>query len=141
MPIALRTNETLSALIVDDDSEIRFLIKEALKEMKCFTFIVEASDGRDALQKSTIQTFDLIVTDLSMPRLEGIAFINMCKEHASLHDCAFMIISGGVTQNKLIEARELGVSGILTKPFSIEYLQAKVNELLLKTKKQKLIVA
>lgn len=141
MKIALRSNETLSALIVDDDPEIRFLIKEALKDMKCFTFLVEATDGRDALQKSTVQSFDIIVTDLAMPKLEGISFINMCKSSRNLKDCSFLVISGGVTQEKLNQALELGVSGIITKPFTIEALQEKVVSLLTNTKAKKLIIS
>jgi CheY-like chemotaxis protein len=141
MNFALRTNETLSVLIVDDDPEIRLLIKECLDEIRCFSFIVEAKDGRDALQKASLQQFDVIVTDLSMPKMEGISFIDMCKTHNKLKYCAFMIISGEITPDRLHQAKQLGVSSILAKPFSIGSFQEKIKNLLLQTKKNKLIVA
>ena len=59
MPITVKPGERVSVLIVDDEADIREMLKEFLHSMDCFDFIVEAEDGHRAITKAQNQKFDL----------------------------------------------------------------------------------
>ncbi len=75
MKIELRPNQKLSVLVVDDEADIRETLRMFLEMMEVFTFIVEAVDGSDGFKKAQNQQFDFIITDLMMPKVKGIEFI------------------------------------------------------------------
>lgn len=146
MKLQLRPHQKLSVLIVDDQDEIREMLRMFLDMMDIFTFIVEAVDGADAFQKASRQDFDLIVTDLQMPRVKGIEFIenyknfeakNKPKDHTPV---PFLILSGNVTGEDVKKALEMGVRYVVTKPCTADAFIEKVSESLIKNKREKIKV-
>jgi excisionase family DNA binding protein len=108
-------------LVVDDQEPIRkFLVKAlALADYD----IDAAEDGATALEKMNAATFDLLVTDLQMPGMSGLALIREArKQHPKL---AVVIITGHSTEAIAIEAVNLGVGGYLTKPFRVHNILVK----------------
>ncbi len=139
----LRPNEKLSVLIVDDEADIRETIRMFLEMMEIFTFIVEASNGAEALQKTQIQKFDLIITDLVMPKMTGADFVKNYRTYEHRIRCAketpIVILSANVTNQELKKAIEFGVKNILTKPCEANQFMNQIQSVLLKKYKEKFI--
>ena len=135
MNISLRPNEKLSVLIADDEVDIRKTLVAFLEMMDCFTFIIEAGDGAEAYTKYQNQIFDIVITDLMMPKVRGIEFIQNMKR-----DCArkktpltpTMILSANVTGDEVKKAISLGVKYVMTKPCTAEQFIDKVAKLIQK---------
>ncbi len=121
--------------IVEDDINMRKSLELALKEYDEFE-VVTFKNGVDALKKLD-DTFSLIVTDINMPKMDGLEFIKAVE-----FACDFIVITGNATLNKAVEAMRLGAKDFLTKPFEIEDLvkaikrAAKVKEIQSKSEKR-----
>ena len=102
-------------LVVDDESSIRDLLTKTLA-MADYD-IDTASDGRTALERLRMYSYDLLIIDLKMPGIDGLSVIREAK-HAKA-DLPVIIITGYSTETAAIEAVNLGVAGYLTKPFRI----------------------
>jgi len=115
-------------LAVDDSSSVR--------QMVCFTLqragheIVEAVDGQDALGKIGKEKFDMIITDLNMPNLDGIQLITAVRR---LQGCSFIPILMLTTESqaeKKEAGRKAGATGWIVKPFNADQLIAVTQRLL-----------
>ena len=102
-------------LVVDDEASIRDLL---LKTLALADYDVDlAPDGRVALERMRLFSYDLLITDLNMPGTDGLAVIHEARRlHQNL---PVIIITGFSTEASAIEAANLGVSGYLTKPFKV----------------------
>ncbi len=101
--------------IVEDDISMRKSLEIALGEYKEFE-ISTFKNAIDALKKID-SSYELIVTDINMPKMDGIEFIKQID-----FECDFIIITGNATLNRAVESMRLGVKDFLTKPFDIETL-------------------
>ncbi len=102
-------------LVVDDEEGIRDLLSKTL-ELAEYEVDV-ASDGRSALERLRVGPYDLLITDLRMPGMDGLTVI---REARRLHaDLPVIIITGYSSEANAIEAINLGVQGYLTKPFRV----------------------
>jgi excisionase family DNA binding protein len=102
-------------LVVDDEESIRDLLAKTLALAEYDVDL--APDGRTALERLRIIPYDLLITDLKMPGVDGLTVI---KEARRLKpDIPVIIITGFSTEASAIEAVNLGVSGYLTKPFRV----------------------
>jgi len=117
----------MNIVIVEDDINMRKSLEFALVEYKEFT-VTTYKSAIDALKKID-DSIDLIVTDINMPKMDGIEFI---KELDGKYD--IIVITGNATLNRAIESVRLGVKDFLTKPFEIDTLvdaikrQAKISK-------------
>jgi excisionase family DNA binding protein len=102
-------------LVVDDEATIRDLLAKtlALAEYDVDT----APDGRTALERLRIIPYDLLITDLKMPGVDGLTVIREARRLKP--DIPVIIVTGFSTEASAIEAVNLGVSGYLTKPFRV----------------------
>jgi len=120
-------------LTVEDSSTTRSLITSTLEELENLEF-VEASSGFEALKVLPKRRFDLIITDINMPDINGLELINFVRSHPTHRDTPLII----VTTEKSTEDRErglaLGADTYITKPFLPEELQEAVKNLLNKNK-------
>ena len=110
-----------SVLIIDDDKHIRHLIKAVLEPMG--HQIVEAANGKDALQTIQSNTPSLVIVDIFMPEIDGIEIIKNLRNTQS--DIKIIAISGrGALDNVdvLEVAQRLGATHTLPKPFEIREL-------------------
>lgn len=126
------TEIKFSALIVDDEEEIREGLVAFLECMDCWQFIIQASDGHEAYVKSQRQKFDLIVVDLKMPKWNGADFIKHCRQQESAKDnpAPVLFISGNFTPEDIKQAMDLKVKHFLSKPFNAETFLQKVEHIL-----------
>lgn len=117
-------------LVVDDETGIIVVLSEMLKRLGYEVYT--ASDGREALQKLSPGGFNLVVTDIIMPHVDGLELIReIQKKHPAVKVIA---ISGGSLESGpegyLSVAKDIGAARCLTKPFMLSELAALVKELL-----------
>ncbi len=102
-------------LVVDDEASIRDLLSKTLALAEYDVDL--APDGRTALERLRLIPYDLLITDLKMPGVDGLAVIREARRLKA--DIPVIIITGFSTESSAIEAVNLGVSGYLTKPFRV----------------------
>ena len=116
-----------SVLVVDDSAAIRALIKSLIGEMGDFN-IVEAASGFEALKELPREKFDLIVTDINMPDINGLELINFVK--ADQRYCGIPLIVVTTEKGNREKGLALGASGYLTKPFKAQEFQEVIEKIL-----------
>ena len=102
-------------LVVDDEEEIREIIIEILEESGYN--IDSAVDGIDALEKLKKNKYDMVLTDLMMPRLDGMELLKKMKD--LYPDTAVIILTAYGTMESAIIALKMGAYDFITKPFKI----------------------
>jgi excisionase family DNA binding protein len=102
-------------LVVDDEESIRDLLS---KTLALADYEVDlAPDGRTALDRMRLIQYDLLITDLRMPGVDGLTVIREARRLKA--DLPVIIITGYSSEASAIEAINLGVQGYLTKPFRV----------------------
>jgi excisionase family DNA binding protein len=107
-------------LVVDDEASIRDLLAKTLALAEYDVDV--APDGRSALERMRLYAYDLLIADLKMPGMDGLAVIREAKRYKA--DLPVIIITGFSTEASAIEAVNLGVAGYLTKPFRVPQVLA-----------------
>jgi excisionase family DNA binding protein len=107
-------------LVVDDEASIRDLLAKTLALAEYDVDV--AADGRSALERMRLYPYDLLIADLRMPGMDGLAVIREAKRYKA--DLPVLIITGYSTESSAIEAVNLGVAGYLTKPFRVPQVLA-----------------
>ncbi len=107
-------------LVVDDEQAVRDLLSKTLT-MADYD-VDSADDGPSAIDKMRAVEYDLLITDLKMPGMDGLSVIREARKLVS--DLRVIIITGYSTEASAIEAINLGVSGYLTKPFRLPRILA-----------------
>jgi excisionase family DNA binding protein len=107
-------------LVVDDEASIRDLLAKTLALAEYDVDV--APDGRSALERLRLYPYDLLIADLKMPGMDGLAVIREAKRYKA--DLPVIIITGFSTESSAIEAVNLGVAGYLTKPFRVPQVLA-----------------
>jgi excisionase family DNA binding protein len=102
-------------LVVDDEASIRDQLSKTLALAEYDVDL--AFDGRTALDRLRTTPYDLLITDLKMPGIDGLTVIREARRLKT--DLPVIIITGFSTEASAIEAVNLGVSGYLTKPFRV----------------------
>lgn len=113
--------EVKKILIVDDEKNIRNVIKEYAKFDGFETF--EAEDGMQAVEMCRTQDFDLIIMDIMMPKLDGYSAVREIRKTKQIP--VIMLSARGEEYDKLF-GFELGVDDYVTKPFSPKELLARI---------------
>ncbi len=115
-------------LIIDDDADLRTVLREMLEALGCG--VTEAEDGAAGVSCANERDFDLVITDILMPRQEGIETIvalRKAKPHLRI-----VAMSGGGQMNGMTVlefARKLGADVILEKPFGLPEIAGVVRAL------------
>ena len=102
-------------LVVDDEASIRDLLSKTLALADYDVDV--ATDGRSAVERLRMLAYDLLITDLKMPGMDGLGVIREARRLKA--DLPVIIITGFSTEASAIEAANLGVAGYLTKPFRV----------------------
>lgn len=111
-------------LIAEDDVDIRNLISMALKleELE----VIEAFDGRDALEKTILHHPDILILDISMPHLSGFEVCEKVHAREDLNHIPVIFVSAKVDQSEILKSRLLGVDTVIEKPFDFVQLVSKI---------------
>lgn len=114
---------TLTVLVADDDADMRLYVAGCLRGIGA-TEVVTAADGREALHLARALAPDLLISDVMMPGLDGLALTRALKADAATAAIPVLLISGEVP----VSQDETG--GFLPKPFNATSLRAEVERLL-----------
>lgn len=110
--------EKYRALLVDDDPAVR---RDYGKVLRSLGFVTEtAADGQEAAERLTGSSFDVIVSDLSMPRMSGLQFLRTVRQHDL--DVPVVLMTGEPSLESAVEAIEHGAFRYLTKPVELSEL-------------------
>jgi YesN/AraC family two-component response regulator len=121
-------NRPKRILIVDDESTLVFFLKQGLQESGIQGLVDNASSGEEALTKLTYNRYDILITDLKMPGINGFTLLEVAR---SLHpDIRVILMTAFGSPEVQAEASRLKVDGYLTKPFPTAQLQDIVKTIL-----------
>lgn len=116
-------------LVVEDDVEIRLMIKELLESSYA---ILEASNGREALEIISEQRPILVISDIIMPVMDGVEFVKKMKASDFTRHIPIILLSSKNSIESQIEGFETGADAYINKPFNFRHLEALVKSLLKK---------
>lgn len=122
------TKETLvKVMVVEDNAELRQFICEILSG----TYrVVGVADGVMALEEIEEEVPDFIITDIMMPRMDGIELIRHIKENVNTCDIPIIILSAKSSVEDRIQGLQLGIDDYIPKPFSSDYLKSRIENLI-----------
>ena len=117
-------------LIVEDSATMRSLLASSLEELDSPTKIVEAESGFEALRHLPREDFDLVVTDINMPDINGLELVSFIKRNEKYADIPLIIVSTEGSDRDREKGLGLGADAYLVKPFDPEDLRQVVVDLL-----------
>lgn len=112
-------------LVIDDSSTIRSLITHSLEELNDYE-MVEVKNGFEALKALPKFNFDLIITDINMPEINGLEIVNFVRKHPEYQNIPLIIVSTENGDEDRKKGLLLGANEYLTKPFDSEQIKEVV---------------
>ena len=120
-------------LVVEDSPTMRQLITFALKRIPG-SKIVEGNDGIDALKKLSTQKFDIILTDINMPIMDGLKLVSMVRNDPAHKAIPIVIITTEGAEEDRKRGLSLGANAYIAKPIQTQELLNVITEILSKKK-------
>ncbi len=114
-------------LIVEDNSDVRDYIKDAIGNDY---HTIEAVNGEQGLRKAEKIIPDLILSDIMMPKMDGIEFLNRIKNDSKTSHIPVILLTAKSEQADKLEGLSIGADAYLTKPFDIEELKVRIKSLI-----------
>lgn len=115
-------------MTVDDSASVRQMVSFTLREAGYD--VLEASDGRDALNKLNGVKVNMIVTDLNMPNMDGIELIRNVRANGDNKFVPIIMLTTESQNEKKAEGKTAGATGWIVKPFKQEQLLAVIKKVL-----------
>src|SRR4030043_2269294 len=112
-------------LVVDDEREIRIFLYKALNRMGGF-HVEEAETAEEALKKIEKDPFDLVLTDMKMPKMDGLQLITEIAR--SKPETLMVLLTGHGTIDFALEAMKRGASDYLSKPINLDELLVRLRK-------------
>jgi two-component system, chemotaxis family, chemotaxis protein CheY len=119
----------LTALVVEDSPPMRKMIVFALSRIREVR-VVEADDGVDALRRIASTKFDIIITDINMPILDGLKLVKRLRADEAYRDVPIIIITTEGAEEDRQRALALGATAYITKPIQAPQVIELVREVL-----------
>ncbi|MDH5190640.1 MAG: response regulator [Gammaproteobacteria bacterium] len=117
-----------SILAVDDSASMRQMIAHTLKGAG--HDVTEAGDGEEALGKAKSGKFDLVVTDINMPKMDGITLIKELRALANYKGTPILTLTTEASADKKQEGKAAGATGWIVKPFDPDTLLNTISKVL-----------
>lgn len=124
MPI----NELNKILFVEDEIDIQTIVKFALEKRDKFT-VKYCSSGKEALECAEEFAPDLILLDVMMPDMDGIATFQSIKKILSLKDTPVIFMTAKAQANDIMDYKKIGAFDVISKPFNINNLAITLREI------------
>jgi two-component system, chemotaxis family, chemotaxis protein CheY len=116
-------------LVVDDSSTMRRIIINTLNKLG-HTDVVEASNGREGIDRATGGPVDVIITDWNMPEVSGIDFIRTIRAQEKTSQIPVLMVTTNAAKDDIVEALRAGVNNYVVKPFTPDTMREKIEALL-----------
>jgi DNA-binding NtrC family response regulator len=117
--------ESIKILVVDDEASIRKILYESLTEVGRFSVEV-ASNGLEAMEKIEANVFDLVLTDVKMPEMDGIELLRMIK--GSRPDVMVILMTAFGSIETAVEVMKIGADDYVTKPVDFNNLLIRISK-------------
>ena len=117
-----------SVLIIDDEPLMRVSMVDALKAVGYE--VQEASTGLEGLERLQASRFNLVITDLNMPNMDGIALIKAVRGMAAHKFTPILMLTTESSDDKKKEGQNAGATGWIVKPFNPEQMLATIKKVL-----------
>ena len=121
-------------LMIDDNKELLWMLKDILSDEYS---VLTAENGEEGLTILKQKTPDLIITDIMMPKIDGITLIKQLKSNKHTMHIPLVILSAKNTTDEKIEGIESGADAYIPKPFNTQYLKSIIKQLLKKQEELK----
>lgn len=118
-----------SILIVEDSSTTRALIRAVIDELGDYE-TVEATSGFEALKMLPQQAYDLIITDINMPDINGLELISFVRSNTRYNNIPIIIVSTERSEEDKKRGMALGATAYVTKPFKSLELQTAIKKII-----------
>ncbi len=117
----------LDVLIVDDSAAIRKILQRVLVQAEVsLGNVYEANDGQEALDKLKGTEVGLILSDINMPNMDGLELLARVRAEDNLKTVPIIMITTEGSQNKVLQALQLGANGYVRKPFTADQIKEKL---------------
>ena len=117
-------------LIVEDSPTMRALLVSALEDLEGLVKISEVESGFEALRQLPRESYDLILTDINMPDINGLELVSFVKGNEAYRSIPLIIVSTEGSERDLDKGMSLGADAYLVKPFDPEDLRQLARDLL-----------
>jgi two-component system chemotaxis response regulator CheY len=115
-------------MTIDDSPSMRQLVAFTLRGAGFD--VVEAADGQEALAKAAVTPVNLFITDLHMPKMDGIEFIRKLRALPQFKFVPIVLLTTDSQPEKKLEGKAAGATGWIVKPFQPQQLLAVVNKVI-----------
>ena len=112
-------------LIVDDSSTMRRIIINTLNKIG-YSDYVEASNGREAVDKLADGSIGLVITDWNMPEMSGLDLVKAVRANDQTRHIPLLMVTTNAAQEHIDQAIEAGVTNYLSKPFTPDTIRDKI---------------
>ncbi|GAB6038407.1 chemotaxis response regulator CheY [Fundidesulfovibrio butyratiphilus] len=119
----------LRVLVVDDFSTMRKIVKNMLRKAGVKQ-VVEAENGKVALEMLERQAFNLVVLDWNMPGVSGLDVLKTIRADERLHCMPVLMVTSEALESQVLIAVQAGVTNYIVKPFTEEVLFKKINAII-----------
>ena len=119
---------TRTIMTVDDSTSMRQMVKATL--LSAGYDVVEASDGQEALEYARENPVDLVITDVNMPRMDGITLVSELRSLPSYRLTPVLLLTTESSMDKKMEGKKAGATGWIVKPFNPAQLLATLARVL-----------
>jgi two-component system chemotaxis response regulator CheY len=114
-------------LVVDDSAAIRKILTRVLRQTgMAIQTIHEAGDGQEAMSVMAEHRIDLVLSDINMPKMDGLQLLASLKASAKWHNIPVVMITTEGGETKVAEAVRLGAAGYVRKPFTADQIKEKL---------------
>jgi two-component system chemotaxis response regulator CheY len=118
-------------LIVDDSSVMRKIVERSLRQAGLeIGDVVEAGNGIEALAAVKEGPFDLILSDINMPAMDGIEFLRQLVTVESAKGTPVVMVTTEGSESRVVEALSIGAKGYIRKPFTPDQIKEHLSPLL-----------
>ena len=115
-------------LTVDDSAAMRQMVEVTLTSAGYD--VAQACDGREALGIAETNTFDLVITDVNMPEMDGLTLVRELRSRANYRHTPLLVLTTEATAERKMEGRDAGATGWIVKPFNPDKFLATVAKVL-----------
>jgi len=119
-------NMKINIMVVDDQRTTRMLVRTSLQGLG-YENVTECADGEEALRVLDERPAQLIISDVNMPKLDGIGLLKAVRANAALKATPFILLTGRGDGALIKDAIQAGVNGYLVKPFNLGALKQKLD--------------
>src|SRR5438093_675484 len=114
-------------LVVDDSAAMRKILQRILRQAgMAIATIHEAGDGQEALRLLATHRVDLVLTDINMPKMDGLQLLASLKASAEWRNIPVVMITTAGGETKVADAVKLGAAGYVRKPFTADQIKEKL---------------